>query len=215
MSVIPRPTGLGGGPMARVRMTSPATAPAIGDVPSVADVEVRFGVSVGGLSRSELAGELERRTTPPAKAVTMPVAIRLAIHHVDAPGDPSRCRSVRARVRIDLDGTPLGENAASFTIVGSLRGTLTLGDRHHHLDLADDAGPWLRCSVARSGASGRNRGGPSNRTDSAYLWARPISDWRIAGGTSSPCEVSASLGAVEDLSPTSNADDPRHAAAGS
>jgi len=219
VSVIPRPTSLGRrapGPMVSPALRTPrAPGETPANAPALADCRLEFGVSVGGLSRSELAGELDARPARLRDPATIAISMRVLVRRDGGPDPESSRHPVRATVEITLEGTPLGEASNSFAVVGELRGMLTTCGRHRHLDLADDAGPWLRCSVSGTlddldGASA----GPRD-IDSSYAWLRPIADWRIFGGTASPRTVRwvdetppAILGSHDD-------DGSHHAAAGS
>ncbi len=219
MSVIPRPTSLGrraAGPMMSPALRTPRGAgetPA--NAPALADCRLDFGVSTGGLSRSELAGELDARPARLRDPATIAISVRVLVRRDGDPDPESSRHPVRATVEITLEGTPLGEASNSFAVVGELRGMLTTCGRHRHLDLADDAGPWLRCSV--SGTPDDLAGGSAGprNIESSYAWLRPIADWRIFGGTASPRTVRwldetppAILGSHDD-------DGSHHAAAGS
>jgi len=222
VSVIPRPTSLGeraSGPMtspARPGSRPPSDVPA--NAQTLADCRLDFGVSVGGLSRSELAGELDARPALRRDPSAITVSVRVLVRRSGSPETGSPRHPVRATVEITLEGTPLGEASISFAVVGELRGMLTTSSRYRHLDLADDAGPWLRLSVSRP-ADGPAEG-PADGTadprvvDSSYAWLRPVADWRIFGGTASP-RVIRWLDELPRAIPRLHDDGAHHAAAGS
>jgi len=208
--------------------TMPTTPPN----PAVAldEVVVGFDVSIGGLGRTELAGELDGLDAPRRHDATEEISIRLVLLASDDGASAGRSRPVRAAVELRLGGRPIGEAGRSFAVVGTLRGMLTRGGTHRHLDLADDAGPWLRCSVPETVLDRiPRRSSRGDETDlatavrDAYVWLRPFVDWRIAGGTAAPRSLwwrrsdadAGSLGARLDGRAAGRLDDGHHAAAGS
>lgn len=228
MSVIPRPTSLAARAGGSGRGRGDDRTPSRHGGSALGTFELRFAVSAGGLRRSELGGEFERCASERTGPSSVPVSIRVVVHP-DGGCDPSAGSvPVRGRAEIELDEIPLGMDAASFAIVGTLRGVLTRGTRRLHLDLADGAGPWLRWSVPAPEECGTARrvpdapaaapmgrgvhGSPEIRRDAvetappAYAWLRPFCDWRIPGGTASPREVRCI---------PHRSDETHHAAAGS
>lgn len=164
---------------------------------------LEFGVTLGGLGRSGLAREIGSFIGDGAMAE---VSLQLQVHADGRVETATGRRPVRAEGEFRLGGDRLSPEASSFAIVGGLRGMLTSRDGCRHLDLADDSGPWLRCSVAAKPAASEVI---PIRPDaiSAYVWLRPVADWRIPGGTATPRVVSwregaepAGSGAIEPRS---------------
>ena len=181
MSLLDRSIGLDR-PERRGHRVRAEVVPAGPRVPELAACRLEFSVTLGGLGRSGLA-----RERGPSMGVGAMVDVSLELHvHGDGPLEAATGRQpVRAEGAFHLAENILSPEASSFAIVGELRGMLTSRDGSRHLDLADDSGPWLRCSVAaNSASSGVTPIRPA--AIGAYVWLRPIADWRIPGGTATP-----------------------------
>jgi hypothetical protein len=209
MSIASRPTSLDASTSNGASPGSRRSRARRGEEGATLSIDVEFGVSIGGLGTSRLASEVQRGLSR-SRTSTVPIRIHLAIQ-VEATSDrPTRQSPVVAEVAIAVDGRPLGEGEASFAVVETLRGVLTFGTRRLHLDLADGVGPWIRCSLPCHSAMdpAALADEPTEATDplaadatnlsgSGYCWLRPLSDWRLAGGTATPRLVSMSIAGRE------------------